>query len=177
MQRISHAGRVSSTLLVGVLLVGFLGGCAAADDLPDPAPAESPDTTEMAWTLTEDQLAQWGMSVTDKQTRFEPGFPWQAPVIDGEIVAAEVDGAGTHFYRIQLTRPAAQVAEWYASSYPNANWIVHDTRTTSENGVETTVVETTKGAGAWSRILVVGDDDGAVVEASVGVGSPPEGVF
>jgi hypothetical protein len=160
-----------------LFLATVLVGCSGGDDVPDTTPVVSEEVTATANTLTEEELAAWGMSVTDKQTRFEPEFPWQAPVIDGEITVAEVDGAGTHFYRIELGRPVSQVAEWYLRSYPNANWIVHDTRTNSENGIDTTVIEVTKGAGAWSRVLIEGDEESAIVEASVGVGSPPEGVF
>jgi hypothetical protein len=128
-------------------------------------------------TLTQEELAGWGMSVADKQSSFAEDFPWQAPVVDGEIVVAEVDTAGTHFYRIEVERPAEQLAEWYRRSYSNANWVVHDVRAMSEGGVTTAVLEVTKGRGAWSRVLVEGDEQSAVVEVSVGVGTPPEGVF
>jgi hypothetical protein len=135
------------------------------------------ETAQPAESLTQDELAAWGMSVTDKQTRFAEDFPWQAPVIDGEVVVAEVDASGTHFYRIEVEHPAEQVAEWYRRSYPGANWVVLDERTTEDGGVTTTVLEVMKGQGAWSRVLVEGDETSAYVEASVGVGSPPEGVF
>jgi hypothetical protein len=157
----------------------LLPGCqtpeeAAAPDTSSPA-ASASETSSVE--LTTDELAEWGMSVAEKQTSFAPGFPWQAPVIAGEITEAQVDAAGTHLYRIEVGRAAAQVAEWYRRSYPNANWVLHDERTTTEAGVTTTVLEATKGAGAWSRVLVEGDDFSSIIEASVGVGSPPEGVF
>ena len=117
------------------------------------------------------------MSVADKQALFAEGFPWQAPVIDGEVTIAEVDAEGTHFYRIEVNHSGERVAEWYRRSYPNANWLLLDERNAAEGGVTTTVLEVTKGQGAWSRVFVEGDDTSAVVEASIGVGSPPEGVF
>ena len=163
-------------LTCALLLAATALGCAeSAEEPAQPDPAS--DVRTIQDTLTQDELAAWGMSVSDKQTRFAEGFSWQAPVVDGEVVAAEVDTAGTHFYRIEVDRPAEQVAEWYRRSYPNANWIVLDERTTEDGGVTATVLEVTKGQGAWSRVLIEGDDVSAVVEASIGVGSPPEGVF
>jgi hypothetical protein len=163
----------------GVLVMCVLLGCQAADETtgepPEPPSGSSSDTA--AVQLTAEELAAWGMSVADKQSGFEPGFPWQAPVIDGTIAESQVDAAGTHLYRIEVDRPATLVSEWYRRSYPNANWVVHDERTTDDEEGTTTVLEVTKGAGAWSRILIEGDGSGTVVEASVGVGSPPEGVF
>ncbi len=162
-------------LACALLLALTALGCAESAEAPEQTTQESSEAAEE--TLTQDELAAWGMSVSDKQTRFAEGFSWQAPVIDGEVVAAEVDTAGTHFYRIEVDHSAEQAAEWYRRSYPNANWIVLDERTTEDGGVTTTVLEVTKGQGAWSRVLIEGDDSSAIVEASVGVGSPPEGVF
>jgi len=163
----------TAAALCAVLLGITLVGCTAAD-IESPASSDAALSQE---SLTQDELAAWGMSVTDKQTFFADDFPWQAPVIDGELSIAEVDTGGTHFYRIEVSHSAEQVAEWYRRSYPNANWLLHDERTSTEDGVTTTVLEVTKGQGAWSRVLVEGDESSAVVEVSVGVGSPPEGVF
>ena len=168
----------AATFGCGVLVVCSLLGCQAEEatsEVSEQPAASLPDAA--ADPLTAEELAEWGMSVSDKQSGFEPGFPWQAPVIDGRITESQVDAAGTHLYRIEVDRSATLVSEWYRRSYPNANWVVHDERTTTEGDVSTTVLEVTKGAGAWSRVLVEGDDSRAIVEVSVGVGSPPEGVF
>lgn len=172
--RLRSRALAASMIAVAMLLVGVTG-CSDPAPQPDPSVNNEPVTTQDI--LTQDELAAWGMAVTDKQTLFAEGFPWQAPVIDGEIAVAEVDTEGTHFYRIETTHSAEQVAEWYRRSYPNANWLVLDERTSAQGDATTTVLEVAKGQGAWSRVLVEGDDSSAVVEVSVGVGSPPEGVF
>jgi hypothetical protein len=169
-------------ILACATLLVALTGCSSPGEAPSEGAADEASTQGAATEaptqeLTSDDLADWGMPVAEKQNSFPPGFPWQAPVIDGEIVAAQVDAAGTHTYRIEVARPAEQVAEWYRRSYPNANWVLHDERTSVAGTTTTTVLEVTKGQGAWSRVLIEGDESAAVVEASVGIGSPPAGVF
>ena len=158
-----------------VLVMSGLAGCSRSAGTATDASATSDEVSEN--TLSAKELASWSMSVSDKQTRFAPKFPFQAPVIDGDVTVAEVDEAGTHFYRIEVAHPATQVSEWYRRSYTNANWVVRDERTTVDGDAVSSVIEATKGEGAWSRVLVEGDGSSAVVEASVGVGTPPEGVF
>jgi hypothetical protein len=169
-------------LFVAVVVCGLVvpAGCSApADDAAESEDAVQPESTSTgdAVDLTQEELTDWGMSVSDKQTRFAEDFPWQAPVIDGLVVVAEVDSDGTHLYRIEVDRPVDQVAEWHRRSYPGANWVILDERTTSSGGLESTVLEVAKGQGAWSRILIEGDDTASYVEASIGVGTPPTGVF
>lgn len=116
-------------------------------------------------------VAALAMESGRKTSELAPGFPFQVPVLGGEVLTAEVVTPDSVWaYEIASAEDPVVVAEWYRRAYANANWVLD--RDVPGAGESDRVLYLSKGAGAESVIEIAGDGTGGThVVATVGLGA------
>lgn len=100
-------------------------------------------------------------------------FPFQVPVLDGEVGDTEVLSPGSVWvYELSTPHSPVEVAEWYRRAYVNANWELEEEGQTRDAVLHGEALYFVKGAGAES-VIEISDDgsSGTVVMATVALGA------
>ena len=167
-----------AVLLLSVALAALMmGGCSQLGSGEDTESSSAASSEPVAIELPEhtmslEQIRGLSMSTGDK-SEMATGFPIPLPVVDGEVIQARplpVEGGGEWAYTIKVAEQPATVTEWYSRAYPIANWQIVAAYEYTDEGIDFTVLEMTKG-GAYSRISISPTDDETLVEAQISIGS------
>ncbi len=99
------------TLVVVAALSG--GGCASERaQRPEPAPSAAPSVPVEIARMTADQ----------KRSMIATSFPIEVPVPQGRVLRGEAQGTDVWDYQLEVPAGAADVAAWFATLYPKAEW-------------------------------------------------------
>jgi hypothetical protein len=158
MNRTTVARTVAAfTLVVAAALSA--GGCASRGSrVPEPAPAAVPAVPAEITRMTADQ----------KRSMIATSFPIEVPVPQGQVLRGEAQGADVWIYQLKVPAGAADVAGWFTSLYPKAEWQLIKDESTGE-GRRLVFV---KGGYAADVTVTPAGADFTRVTAVVGMGQP-----
>lgn len=154
--------RIFSVIALAVVLASGIGCAAGPRVSSDGIAPEAPvafDTVALA------------MDNARKSSELAQGFPFQVPVVGGEVVSSEVVSPDSVWvYEIRITEPVEVIAEWYRRSYANANWVLDSDE--PGPGGSGRVLYFSKGAGAESVVELAADGSkAAYILATVALGA------
>lgn len=172
-QRTSDVSATSRHLVFAALIAVMLllAGCVGRPEAPaTQAPPASPQVPPPAGAgLPAVDVAALTMPIPRRQTELGADFPFQVPVIEGEISSAGAVGESVWEYVVDVGLDQATVLAYYKRAYPGANW--SQTREDASAGGSRVTLYFAKGAGAESIIVVEPADAGTRVTGTIGIGA------
>jgi hypothetical protein len=158
MNRSAVVRTVAALTLVGVAAL-LVGGCASnGSRVLGFAPASAPASATEIARMTADQ----------KRSVIATSFPIEVPVPQGKVLRGEAQGADLWIYQLEVPAGAADVARWFTSLYPKAEWqLIKD----EAAGARRRLVFVKGGYAADMMVTPVGADL-TKVTAVVGMGQP-----
>ncbi len=150
--------RVTIALAMTIVTGVALSGCAPKTSAPAAKPAGSAPAADTVGRMSADQ----------KRSMIASNFPIEVPVPQGNVVRGEAQGQDVWIYQLEIPASAADVANWYLTWYPKAEWQLASDEPVGE-GRRLVLV---KGGYAADVTVTSAGSNATKVTAIVGVGDP-----
>jgi len=155
--------RLAIPVTVGFAMAIFAGGCAGRSTPPQPPSGSQPNAPSLSRGA---EITR--MSADQKRSAIATNFPIEVPVPLGRVLRGEAQGADVWDYQLEIQASPAEVATWYTTWYPKAEWRLIADEVAGE-GRRLTFV---KGGYAADVTVSPGGTGLTKVTAIVGMGEP-----